>query len=217
MNTHGRHAYPRSARASLPRPHCPCPGQKRSPAAKPDPFPPLVSTYTSLYPRSQWLPCCLPSRSYVIRPSSRVTDSLRKGERPASTSPLLRPPNRSPARFQLVTSLLLRVDILRVDHAFVLGLVIGSSRAGTSTVRRWDTVAASLRLIQRLCQLVARRRQPLTRRVQLGRTRVAGQRALGIRKRRLYVALVCSLHLVATLTQHLLNVVDHGVELVACL
>src|SRR5579875_1738533 len=88
MNTHGRHAYPRSARGSLPRPHCPCPGQKRSPAAKPDPFPALVSTYTSLYPRSQWLPCCLPSRSCIIRPSSRRTDSLRKGERPASTSPV---------------------------------------------------------------------------------------------------------------------------------
>ena len=45
----------------------------------------------------------------------------------------------------------------------------------------------------------------------------AAQRGLGIGQSRLDVSLVCRRNLVATFAQHLLDVVDHGVELIASL
>src|SRR5581483_8235211 len=104
--------------------------------------------------------------------------------------------------------LLLCVDILRVDHAFVLRLLGGSTGRCTAVGRR-SGPTRGLRLVQRLSELVACRRQPLTCSVELRLRRIpAAQRRLGIGQSSLDVALVCRRNLVAAFAQHLLDVVD---------
>src|SRR6185312_13426014 len=113
--------------------------------------------------------------------------------------------------------LVFHVYVLCINHAFIFLLFLLRSTIPRSA--RLRTSARSTlrwlgRFIHGLGQLVRSLGQPLARRVHRRHIR-AFQRLLGIRQRRFHIALVIAGDLVAVLFQHLFDVVDQAVKLVA--
>ncbi|ACO33777.1 NAD-specific glutamate dehydrogenase domain protein [Acidobacterium capsulatum ATCC 51196] len=109
--------------------------------------------------------------------------------------------------------LLVHVHVLGVDHAVVL-LLLGLRFAG-GRFARGSRAGSGVGLVHGLGQLVRRGGQLLARGVQFLGRRSAFERLLGVSQGGLHFGLLLTRNLVAVLLQHLLDVVDEVVELVA--
>src|SRR5690348_14474486 len=145
-------------------------------------------------------------------------------QKPSDWKPPLPWRGRNAARAASLPSsklvLRLDVDVFGVDHAFVLlGFlpgrrtgVGGGAAAGEATTLRSSTGLS--RFVHRLRQLVRSLREPLARRIHGARIG-SFQCLFGIGQCRLYIGALAARDLVSVLLQHLLDLVNHRVELVA--
>src|SRR6185312_13812860 len=125
---------------------------------------------------------------------------------------------RLPRRSLPCLFLVLDVDVLSVDHAFIFLLfLLRAAITSCARLRTTRTRSALGRLggfIHGLRQFVRGLRKPFSRRVHDRRVG-SFQRLLGIGQSRFHAALFVAGDLVTVLFQHLFDVVDHAVELVS--
>src|SRR5512146_284073 len=110
--------------------------------------------------------------------------------------------------------LLVDVDVLRIDYAFVL--LLAASFGARSRTSAWSSLRLTLggrRLVHGFGQLVRGSLQAFARRIHLAQF-AAFQRLLGVGHSVLHVASLRARDLVAVLTQHLIDLVHHAVQLV---